>query len=164
MTTTLTKTALSPTVMPGGLIVYNIALNNAPASFFLSDFLPPNTAFVGITQIAGPYSPLVFDSIQVATGSTGEVILPGPPLGGPSFVFQLTLRVNASIAVGTVIVNTAQEQKSATTSSATVTVVAPAADVSVNTAGPPAVYPGIPASFITTVTNNGGSFFSVTRS
>jgi hypothetical protein len=165
---TLTKTIVpstATTVTPGSNIVYNITVTNntvAGILFDLNDFIPVNTSFVSIIQISGPN---VHSAIapQVFVGSSGlvEVFSSIALAIGASVTFQLTLKVNPSIPIGTVISNTVSDTVGGGTATApniTVVappVVAPSADLSVLTLGPQFTFSDLPTSFLTTVTNNG---------
>jgi uncharacterized repeat protein (TIGR01451 family) len=103
---TLTKTAASPTVIAGNNITYTMVMkNNGPAAAApngLYDTVPTNTTFVSITQPSGwsCSTPLV--------GGTGSFSCTTTSFAnGATATFVLVVNVNAGVASGTVISNTA---------------------------------------------------------
>jgi uncharacterized repeat protein (TIGR01451 family) len=160
---TLTKTAASPTVVAGANITYTMVMtNNGPAAAApngLYDTLPTNTTFV---SISGPS----WSCNTPTVGTTGSIVCSTPSFAsGTSVTFTLVVNVNAGVANGTFITNTAYANSpipnpnpTAASASATVTVAGSLqSDLSItSSATPNPVYDNSPnPTFTQVVTNNG---------
>ena len=160
---TLTKTAASPTVVAGANITYTMVMTNygpaAAAPNGLYDTLPTNTTFV---SISGPS----WSCNTPTVGTTGSIVCSTPSFAsGTSVTFTLVVNVNAGVANGTFITNTAYANSpipnpnpTAASASATVTVAGSSqSDLSItSSATPNPVYDNSPnPTFTQVVTNNG---------
>jgi uncharacterized repeat protein (TIGR01451 family) len=96
------------TLQQGQNAAYTITLNNAgpnpAANVQLSDFLPPNTTFVSLTQTSGP----VFSTTTPAVGANGAVTASLASLAsGSSATFALVAQVAPATPTSSTITNTA---------------------------------------------------------
>ncbi len=151
------------TVMPGSNFTYTISVTNGgpdnAANATLSDTLPAGITFVSLSSPGG------WSCTPPAVGAGGLVTCSNPSLALTSGdVFTLIVKVDPSVAVGTVISNTAtvgaatsDPNNGDNSSTATTTVVGPSADVAVTKSGPNSVTPGSDLSYTITVVNLGPS-------
>lgn len=162
MSIAFTKTIVSPTgttVIPGQNIVYQISVTNntgADTTFSFVDNLPVGTTFVSLKSDvsssggSGITSTIVVNSIgRVSVSSDNNL-----PAGLTTF-YLLTVNVDQTAVVGSVIQNTVSNDTIAV--SPPLTVVDPVADLSVSILGSPFGFLGGTNKFITTVTNIGPS-------
>lgn len=154
----------SPTLMPGQNATYTFTVANAgpsnATSVSLADTLPPNTTFVSLSSPGG------WSCTTPAVGAAGSITCPEPVFaaGAPAAVFTLVVRVDPSVATGTVVTNTAAVTSSTTdpnplnNSSSTTGTASASAELSMAKTGPATAVPGGPnVVFTTVVTNNGPS-------
>ncbi|MDP9193403.1 MAG: ExeM/NucH family extracellular endonuclease [Acidobacteriota bacterium] len=108
----VTKTDTPDPVTAGNNITYTITVNNAGPSnattAALSDTLPAGTTFVSLSAPAG------WSCATPAVGATGNVSCSIASLDVGSDVFTLTVAVNATVAGGSVITNTATASSATT--------------------------------------------------
>jgi uncharacterized repeat protein (TIGR01451 family) len=101
----ITKTDSPDPVVVGNDITYTITINNggldAAASAAFSDTVPTNTTFRSLSSVAG------WACTQPAVGGTGSISCTNPSFAVGSVVFTLVVRVDAAVADGTSISNTA---------------------------------------------------------
>ncbi|MGH3657664.1 MAG: hypothetical protein ACRDUA_13495, partial [Micromonosporaceae bacterium] len=158
----VTKTDSPDPVTAGNNLNYTIAAtNNGPENAqnaALSDNIPPGTTFVSLASPAG------WSCTTPAVGATGTVSCGNPLLGGGSGVFTLVVNVNAGVASGTIIGNTATVSSSTfdpNTSNNSATATTPVhatADLSVTkTDSPDPVTAGTNITYTITVSNAGPS-------
>lgn len=155
------------TVVPGGIIVYEISLvnvNSTGIDYAIVDTTPLNTIFISLVQTAGP--PVSGEIIAPTKNSSGPISISNTNtdlLSGQVATFQIKFRVSQSTSVGTVISNTAQliptgisspPQLSNTT---TLTVGLGNANLSISTQGPSVSIEGKVSKYLTTIVNNGPS-------
>jgi len=158
----LTKTDSPDPVTAGNNLTYQITLtNNGPsnaASASFTDTLPAGTTFVSLST-TGAWS-----CTTPAIGATGTVACTNPSFGVTVDFFTIVVNVDSSVAVGTVLSNTASIS-SATTDANTgnesdtaTTTVATSADLSVTkTDSPDPVTAGNNLTYTITVDNAGPS-------
>ena len=154
----ITKTA-PPAVLAGSNLTYNLSVTNTggdATNVSLTDTLPPGTTFVSFTSPAG------WVNTTPPVGGTGTVTSTNGVLaGGATANFTLVVAVDASVANGTVLANTATiatpltEASLANNASTAVTVVINAADVAILKTGPATVVPGTDVTYNITVANIG---------
>ncbi|MEO8033937.1 MAG: hypothetical protein ABI837_05850, partial [Acidobacteriota bacterium] len=160
----VTKVDNPDPVTPGANLAYAITVNNAGPSngqtVTLSDTLPANTTFVSLTAPAG------WSCTPLAVGATGTVSCTNASLAiGNSAPITLTVATNPALTAGTTITNTATVSASTPdpnmgnqSGSATTTVGAPSADLSVTkVATPDPVVAGTNLTYTITATNAGPS-------
>ena len=161
---TLTKTAASNTVVAGSNITYTMVMTNqgpaAAAPNGLYDTIPTNTTFVSIA-VPGGWS----CSSVPAVGGTGNIVCTIPSFAnGATATFTLVVNVNAGVANGTIISNTANANSptpnpnpTGGTATALVTVAgATQSDLSLtSSASPNPVLGGNNITFTQVLTNNG---------
>ena len=159
------KSGAPDPVAPGETIEYQITVgNSAPqaTNVTLSDTLPPGTTFVSLT------SPPGWTSSTPAMGATGTVTSSISPMPMGFASFQLVVRVDASVADGTMITNTAtvvgsdvdpDATNNSSTATTTVSTSAPfgPADFATTMAFPTTVLPGENITYAITVENLGPS-------
>jgi uncharacterized repeat protein (TIGR01451 family)/fimbrial isopeptide formation D2 family protein len=149
-------------VTAGTDISYNVKITKNGATdainATLSDVLPANTTFVSASQTSGP----AFTCAKPAVGATGSVncaIATFPSLA--SATFTIVLKVDANIAAGLLITNTAGSSSAAPdpipgNDSVSVTaLVNVKTDIAVTESGPAAVASGNDVTYNCTVTNQG---------
>ena len=158
----MTKTDSPDPVTAGNNLNYTItATNNGPENAqnaALSDNIPPGTTFVSLASPAG------WSCTTPAVGATGTVSCGNPLLAGGSGVFTLVVNVNAGVASGTIIGNTATvgsstfDPNTSNNSATATTTVNASADLSVTkTDSPDPVIAGNNLTYTITVSNAGPS-------
>jgi len=103
----LTKTAASPTVAPGGTITYTLTLHNggpaAAVGAALTDSVPTNTTFSSFT------APGAWTCFLPPVGGTGNISCTIPSFAnGANATFTLVVTVSAAATPGSTISNTGQ--------------------------------------------------------
>lgn len=164
MSLAITKTIISPTgttVIPGQNIVYALTItNNGPdTSFTINDPIPVGTSFVSFTTDT-PNASGTTVIIPIVIGSTGSVNFGqsiGLFLAGQTVTYLLTVKVNQTAVVGSVIQNLAESNLGVIAVSPPLTVVTPVADLSISILGPAFGFVGGTDEFVTTVHNRGPS-------
>ncbi len=157
MSLTASLTTSTPAVVAGGEAIFFVTFTNtgASASVSFSGYLPPPTTYVSIVQTAGPDINTQNAGTAVILGSLGRIALPAGNLPtGEIAVYKIVLLVDPSAPPGTVIMLAISASGTATSLSASVTVVAPVVDLGVLIDGPTITYVDMPTKFIVTVTNN----------
>ncbi len=158
----VTKTDSPDPVNAGSNITYTItATNSGPDSastVSLSDTLPAGTTFVSLPAVAG------WSCTTPAVGAGGTVSCSNPSFAVGSAVFTLTTAVDASLAAGTVISNTAtgssttSDPNAGNQSGTATSTVGTAADLSVTKLDTPdPVVPGNNLTYTITASNAGPS-------
>ena len=159
----VTKVDTPDPVTAGNNLTYTITVNNAgpstAATVSLSDTLPAGTTFVSLSAPGG------WSCGTPAVGGTGTITCTNPSLPIGNAVFTLTVNVNAGVANGTVITNTATVSSVTTdpntgneSGTATTTVGVGSADLSVTKVDTPdPVVAGSNLTYTITVTNAGPS-------
>jgi uncharacterized repeat protein (TIGR01451 family) len=158
----VTKADTPDPVVAGSNITYTLVANNAgpndATAVTLTDVLPANTTFVSATAPAG------WTLTTPAVGGTGTVTATRPTLATASPQnFTLVVQVNAGVATGTVITNTAAiasttadpaaANNSATTTSTTSA--APAANVNGTKTAAGSFQAGSTVTYTIVLSNNG---------
>jgi uncharacterized repeat protein (TIGR01451 family) len=155
----VTKSGLPDPVFPGATLTYTITVTNAgpePATLAsLVDVLPPDTTFQSLTAPAG------WTSTTPPVGGVGQVTCSHPSLPVSTSVFTLVVGVDASVAGGASIVNTATVSSLTAdpnpgneAASSTVTV-AGSFDLAITKTDSGPVFPGSDVVYRLVVTNNG---------
>jgi uncharacterized repeat protein (TIGR01451 family) len=137
-----TKVDTPDPVMAGTNLTYAITVTNVGPSnattAALSDTLPAGTTFVSLSSPGG------WSCTTPTVGAAGVVSCSNASMTIGSAVFTLTLAVNPSVTVGTIITNTATASSATTdpnpgneSGTATTTVAASSADLSVTKIGSP---------------------------
>ena len=135
--------------------------NNGPdgGSISLTDNLPAGMTFVSITQTSGPSVPC---PTQPSPGSGGTIDCTGALAAGESVTFSLVTHIPPGTAQGTTFTNQATVSGNSVdpndennTSSASVTVPIPQADIGVQKIGPDSAAPDTDVSYSITVNNSG---------
>ena len=150
------------TANAGSIATYTITiLNNGAndaANVALTDVVPAGSTFVSIAAPAGT------SCTTPAVGGTGTVSCMTPVLlAGDSAIFTLQLRLNSSLAPGTVVTNTASvttgtsELNGADNSASRPTTTTVAADVGITKTGPASAPPSTNGTYTITLTNFGPS-------
>jgi uncharacterized repeat protein (TIGR01451 family) len=158
----ITKTDSPDPVVAGTNLTYTITVTNSgpdPASTVeWTDTLPAGTTFVSLPAVGG----WSCTTPAVGAGGTVECSMASVPVG--SSVFTLTVAVANSVAVGTVLTNTATvssttaDVDSGDLSATAITTTLASADVSVTkTDSPDPVTAGQNLTYTITVTNDGPS-------
>src|SRR4030095_12101986 len=158
----LTKTDSPDPVTAGNNLTYTITVtNNGPdtaSNASWSDLLPPGTTFVSLSTVSG------WTNTTPAVGSGGTVSSSNPSFAMGSAVFTLVVKVNSSVAAGTVLTNTATVTSSTgdgmpgNQSGTAMTTVAASADLMVTKVDmPDPVQAGGNLTYTITVTNAGPS-------
>ncbi len=149
-------------VTAGNNLTYTITATNngpevAPMSSW-SDTLPTGTSFVSLPAVPG------WSCTTPAVGSNGTITCDNPNFSASSDVFTLTVAVDASVASGSVLSNTATIVSSNSdgapgdnSATATTTVAAVADLVISNSGSPSTVVNGQPITYTITLDNNGPS-------
>jgi uncharacterized repeat protein (TIGR01451 family) len=161
----VTKTDAPDPVVAGQNITYTVTItNNGPSdaqSVSLTDSVPANTTFVSTAQNTGP----AFTCTNPPAGGTGNVSCTITTLAaGASASFDIIVKVNASVAAGSIITNSATGATTTTdpdnsnnTATATTTV-ATQADLAVTKSeSPDPVVAGQNITYAINFTNNGTS-------
>ena len=161
-----------PFAGPGETITYLLLVRNggpaAAQSFTITDALPPNTTFESIVQTAGP----AFTCTTPAVGANGTVTCSIASLAsGANADFTLVVRVAPNAGTSGTITNTATVTSSSpdpnpanNSSSRTVTLMRPGADLQITKTSTPAnATPGQPLTYNITVTNVGSRGASEVR-
>jgi uncharacterized repeat protein (TIGR01451 family) len=149
-------------VIAGTNLTYTITVANAgpsqAATIALSDTLPAGTTFVSLPSVAG------WSCTTPAVGSGGTVSCSIAALPAGSTVFTLTVAVDAGVASGTVLSNTATVSSATTDpnpgngSSTATTTVSASADLSLTqTDAPDPVVASGPLAYTITLANAGPS-------
>lgn len=162
---TVTKTIVSPvgtTIIPGQEIVYLISVTNniVPVTFSLVDTLPIGTSFVSIkSDLSNSGGNTLSSLVQVGSLAQVIVISTDPLPTGLTSTYLLTIKVDQTAVVGSIIQNTAEANvivgptsPPSFGTSPPLTVVAPQADLSVSVLG----FAGT-NKFVATMHNNGPS-------
>jgi large repetitive protein len=143
---------------------YSIAVtNNGPqpaSAVTLNDLLPAGTRFVSLQQNTGP----VFTCTTPAAGTSGNVAcsLASLPAGG-SATFTLTVALDAGIAMGTVVTNSAtataanNDPVPANNTASSATTISNVVDLVIGKTGPATLQQGEVATYAITVSNTGSS-------
>jgi uncharacterized protein len=158
----ITKTDAPDPVTAGTNLAYTITVtNNGPDSATTaswSDMLPAGTSFVSLPAVAG------WSCTTPAVGAAGTVSCSHPSFAVGSAVFTLTTAVDAAVASGTVLSNTATttaatgDGNSANNSATATTTVAASADLSITKVDTPdPVAPGSNLAYTITIANAGPS-------
>jgi uncharacterized protein len=142
----VSKTDSPDPVGAGNNLTYTITVTNtgpdAATTVALTDTLPTDTTFVSLSSPAG------WSCSTPAVGATGSVSCNTASMAIGTAVFTLTVNVDASVAGGTIISNTASvtantaDSDSSNDAATTTTTVAAAAMSPVFTALPTAIAPG----------------------
>jgi uncharacterized repeat protein (TIGR01451 family) len=157
----ITKTDLADPVTAGSNVAYGITVQNAgpdmvgPVSW--SDTLPAGTTFVSLTAAGG------WSCTTPAIGANGTITCSIASLGVTTDAFSLLANVNADVAAGTVLSNTAtltaaSDSTPGNNSATATTTVATSADLLLSkTDSPDPATAGTNISYTITITNNGPS-------
>jgi uncharacterized repeat protein (TIGR01451 family) len=154
----------APTATAGGTLVYTIGLtNNGPStatSVTLDDTLPAGTTFVSLLQGSGPLAICT----TPAVGGTGTISCSFASLPAASSAsWTLTVNVDAGLAAGTVLTNTAVGASAVTddvpgnNSATATTTVGATFDLSVTKSGSATAAAGGTLTYTITVANSGPS-------
>jgi large repetitive protein len=144
--------------------VYTIGVANTgpspAASVTLNDALPAGTRFVSLQQAAGP----AFTCTTPAVGANGSVNCTLATLpSGSSATFTLTVSLDAAIAMGTVVSNTANatsatsDPAAANNSATSNTTISNVVDLVIGKTGPATLVHGDVALYTITLANGGSS-------
>ncbi|HKV12846.1 MAG TPA: hypothetical protein VJ725_32180, partial [Thermoanaerobaculia bacterium] len=151
----ITKTDSPDPVTAGTNLTYSITVMNAGPSnatlVSLSDTLPTGTTFVSLSSPGG------WSCTTPAVGAGGTVSCSVATFPAGSAAFTLTVQVDASVASGTVISNTATVDPGSQSATATTTVATSAALSITKTDSPDPVAAGANLTYTITVTNAGPS-------
>ncbi|HEV7239113.1 MAG TPA: ExeM/NucH family extracellular endonuclease [Thermoanaerobaculia bacterium] len=158
----LSKTDSPDPVTAGNNLTYQITLTNSgpsnAASASFSDVLPAGTTFVSLST-TGPWS-----CTTPAVGANGTVSCTNPSFGVTVDFFTIVVNVDANVAAGTVLSNTATlasttpDPNTGNESDTETTTVATSADLLISkTDSPDPVTAGNNLTYQITLTNNGPS-------
>jgi uncharacterized protein len=158
----ITKTDSPDPVNAGGNLTYTVTLtNNGPdpaATANWSDTLPAGTSFVSLPAVAG------WSCTTPAVGAGGTVSCSNPSAAVGSAVFTLVVQVDAAVAAGTVLSNTAtatsttSDPSPGNNSATATTTVSTSADLAVtNTPSTGTAINGQPITYTITASNAGPS-------
>jgi uncharacterized repeat protein (TIGR01451 family) len=138
-------------------------MNNGPdvaQSAGFTDTLPAGTTFVSVAQNSG--SPSTCNAPAPGSGGTVSCALFANLNSGGSAQFTVTVKINSSVAAGTVISNTATattqsaDPNSGNNSATAPTTVTALADVAVSKSAPPTTAPNSDVTFTIGASNNSG--------